>query len=121
MEAMPEMTKIPWPQLNEFIYSCGSVWELYPFTEKIVTEIHRFCKYDQALVHFLDGNQNITDYHIVNMDERWNNAYMQYYSNVYPEKYGYLPASDVKEVKTTPVTRIYEWDRFPCKDLRQFL
>ena len=100
------MTKIPWPQLNEFIYSCGSVWELYPFTEKIVTEIHRFCKYDQALVHFLDGNQN---------------AYMQYYSNVYPEKYGYLPASDVKEVKTTPVTRIYEWDRFPCKDLRQFL
>lgn len=105
-------TKILWEQVNEFILSCGNVMELYAFSIEVVKGIRQFCRYDQAVVHFLDGNQKIVDHYIVNMDERWNNAYLEYYTKAFPEKYGYILAPDIRENPKAAVINLYRWDDF---------
>jgi len=108
---MEAYSDIPWEKIYNFILTCGSAHELNLFSAKILSGLEELCRFDQALVYFLDGNGKVCNQYLMNIDEQWSAMYLGYYSKI--ENGRYAVAKPVRET-STPMVNIREWEHEPC-------
>ena len=109
---MKEMTAVPWEKLYHVVLACGNIHELQPFCIQSLYALRQLCQFDQALIYFLDGNGEITNQHLFNIEEHWSNLFLQYYSRVKNPAYN-VRSRVWRESSTTPVMNIHEWKNEP--------
>lgn len=80
--------ELPWKELYALALQCCQFTDLRSFTVSILQQIHRLVEFDEAIVFYLDGNRKITDYYLYNINPKWLNLYLSYYSHTDRGVYG---------------------------------
>lgn len=111
---MKSNTEIPWEKIYNFILSCGNVHEPNQFSIEILSGLQELCKFDRALAYFMDGNGKVCNQYLVNMDEKWSNLYLSYYSKMEGSQYDC--SRTWRESPDKPVLMIRSWRNEPSSE-----
>lgn len=111
---MKNNKEIPWEKIYHFILSCGNVHEPNQFSIEILSGLPELCKFDRALVYFMDGNGKVCNQHLVNVDEKWSNLYLSYYAKMEDSQYDC--SRTWMENPNRPVLVIHSWENEPSSE-----
>lgn len=76
-------------KLYKYILQCSSHHSPKNFAMEAIAGIRSLCDYDSALVYFLDGSGNLQDQYLLNVDNYWNDLYLDYYASSDGNSYTY--------------------------------
>lgn len=79
---------LPWKELYEIAVQCCQYTDVRSFSIGVLREIHRLVDFDEAIVFYLDINRKVTDYYLYNVNPKWLNLYLSYYSQADHGTYG---------------------------------
>jgi DNA-binding CsgD family transcriptional regulator len=74
--------EIPWLKINDFLLNAEKPAEPKSFSEQIIRKIYSLIPYDQARVYFVNGNDKVYDQILLEVDQQWDVAYLQYFSKL---------------------------------------
>lgn len=69
-------------RIYDIVLSCSFSHTIREFAISICNELQEVCPYDEAMVFFMNGNQEICDQYLVNVSESWSNLYLEYYAQM---------------------------------------
>ena len=76
-----DTTKEPdWKKLNKFILACGCAHNPKEFVAAILTNAVEICKFEQAIVFFMNNNKKVIHNHLVNFSMNNRDFYMNSYA-----------------------------------------
>lgn len=73
---------LPWREINDFLLNLENILETRKFHEILLNNLHQLIPYDQARIYEMDMNGKIVNAVIIEVDQWWNDAYIQYYSKI---------------------------------------
>jgi DNA-binding CsgD family transcriptional regulator len=78
-----------WHQIYDCVLNCGTNHSPKEFAEGLLKNIRPLCDFDAALIYSYDGNGNVQDQYLMNIDEHWSSIYLDYYSEVEDGRFSY--------------------------------
>ena len=79
---------IPWEKIYHAALSCCQFYDVKSFSIGLLQELNKLIVFDEAVVFYLDGNQNVIDYYLFNVNPKWMHLYIGYYSQINKKSYG---------------------------------
>lgn len=79
---------LPWKELYELALQCCQFTDVRSFTIRFLQEIRTLVDFDEAIVFYLDGNRKLSDFYLYNINPKWMNLYLNYYSHADRGAYG---------------------------------
>ena len=94
----------------KIVLTSGNIHSWKNFCINVLHSLSSECPYDQARIYFFNGNGKICDQHLIGADQKWANAYHEYYSKILDGRYSAY--SDVNEDQRPPTQKINirTWD-----------
>ena len=80
--------ELPWKDIYDLTVQCCQFRDVRSFTISFLQEIRKMVDFDEALVFYLDGQQKFEDYYLYNINPKWVNLYLNYYSRADRGMYG---------------------------------
>jgi len=108
------LSAVDWQKMYEFVIECGKEHDPYHFTEVIVHGLMQFCRFDGAVVMFLDGNRNIVDNYLYRFDPKWLHIFTEYYSKM--DLGDFNINQDVTESPVDPFVQAINWEDYATMD-----
>lgn len=73
--------ELPWKQLYDMAVRCCGHTDVRSFTIECLREMQNLVSFDEAIVFYIDGNRRMNDYYLYNINPKWMNLYLSYYSH----------------------------------------
>ena len=99
-------SQFPWKEIYDLALECFKAQDVKGFAVSVITELHQLIAFDEAIVFFLDGNKKVEDYYLYNMNPKWMDLYMSYYSQSDSGAYGISQ----RNLDAMDDVYIHEWD-----------
>ncbi len=109
---MQKNAKLPWEAINNYVLTCGNVHDPIGFVHAIIDNLSGLISFDQGVAMVLDESHHICDQHLVNMDTRWINMYVSYYSHLVDARWDYR-VDNVSESFAGPYVEEIVWGDEP--------
>lgn len=74
-----DFSKLPMEKLNNFLLAVGEANSETDFISVVLDGLQKFAPFDQGTVYFYDSNRKITHWRLQNVEDHWNEAYLEYY------------------------------------------
>lgn len=111
---MDEEKCIRWKKLYDFILKCGEINDLQNFAKGALSQLKEYCKFDQSMIYFLDGNGKVCHQHLINIDKKWSAIYLEYYAKNLDARYYHI--QNVREKPTKPMVHVINWEKEPLSE-----
>ncbi len=82
------LRELPWKDIYNLAVQCCQFSDVRSFTISFLQEIRKMVDFDEALLFYLDGRQKLEDYYLYNINPKWMNLYLNYYSHADRGMYG---------------------------------
>ena len=105
---------IRWDDVYNFTTTCGKAQNPKNLAIDILNNISELCSFDEALIYFIDGNKQICDQYLLNIDSRWSNMYIGYYSKADNQKYSC--SMDLREDPGKIILQVLDWENEPSTE-----
>ena len=107
---MVNLFKFPLNVLNDFILSVGEINEPAQFAAKTLSGLQKLIGFDSGTIYFFNENGKVVNWHLMNVDQRWVEAYLTYYQGkAYALNYGNLG-------ETALLGEPVNWNRVPADE-----
>lgn len=115
---------LPWRKINNFIIDVGEIKEPKKFSMQVINKIHQLIPYDQARIYFLKDTGQIDDEVLIGVENRWGEAYREYYSKIDNKRYA-IPTRTYQNLTKRKkgyyaLPRfgggIYDWERYDIRN-----
>ena len=114
---MKTEVEYPWPQISDFILTCGFERTPRSLAIKILAEINKLVPYDQARIYSLNVEGEVCDDVLFGVDNRWPSSYYQYYSKILNGKYSLARRIDgTGRRNDRESSGVYDWINCDCDE-----
>ena len=79
--------KLPWPIINDYLLRTGKSRDPREFVRQAVKNVSGIIPFDQARIFFFDSSGRVDDVEMVDAEQTWTKAYLEYYADVEGGKY----------------------------------
>ncbi len=104
---------IPWKKIYDLVLACGNTHEPRAFAIQTLLELKEICPFDQGLIFFVDGSGRIINHYLLDIEERWGNAYREYY---FKDDLHIAQLKHIREEQNRPYVRVTDWAKEPQGD-----
>lgn len=101
--------QVDWKLLYQVLDVCNRACTPRGFGVDILEHIGRLCPFQQGLVYLIDANHHLMGHYLKNIEERYNQAYLEYY--VDSDNGTYDAFADLREDPDNPTINVHDWKR----------
>lgn len=107
-------TSIDWMLLYQVVNECNRSVTPRSFGVSILEHIGKLCPYQQGLVYLIDANHHLMGHYLKNIEERYNQAYLEYYVDA--DNGNYDAFVDLREDPSIPTVNVHSWQQERSQD-----
>lgn len=107
-------TQVDWKLLYEVVALCNQACTPRGFGVDILEYIGRLCPFQQGLLYLIDANHHLMGHYLKNIEERYNQAYLEYY--VDSDNGSYDAFVDLREDPESPTINVHNWQAETSSD-----
>lgn len=118
MKYLINSNELPWEKINDYLLRLENIEQPKEICIEATKNLNNLIPYDQARIYFINDNGIVLDNVLFNVDRKWNEIYLKYYSKI--ENGRYSISSSIEE-REFPIPEIngglrnwpsYETDEF---------